>query len=173
MTPFGCAFKTELGWAAVRFNERDEITGFLLPSSTQKSHDFLAWTEHKHFPQLEKAVVGYFAGKKIDFCKFSVSLADASPFFQKVYEALRTVKYGDTVTYKDLAKKAGNPSAVRAVGSAMAHNPIPLIIPCHRVIQSDGGLGGFSAVGGVELKKMMIDMEHPPTSPAANKKQAS
>lgn len=171
MTPFGCAFKTELGWAAARFNEHHEITGFLLPSSTQKSHDFLAWTEHKSFPQLEKAVVGYFAGKKTDFCKFSVSLAGESPFFQKVYTALRTVKYGETATYKELAKKAGNPSAVRAVGSAMAHNPIPLIIPCHRVIQSDGGLGGFSAGGGVDLKKIMIDLEHPPTFPA-NKKQA-
>lgn len=171
MTPFGCAIKTELGWAAIRFNEHHEITGFLLPSSTQKSHDFLAWTEHKNFPQLEKAVAGYFAGKKTDFSKFSVSLADASPFFQKVYMALRTVKYGETVTYKELAKKAGSPSAVRAVGSAMAHNPIPLIIPCHRVIQSDGGLGGFSAGGGVDLKKMMIDMEHPPVSPAAGKKK--
>ncbi len=172
MTLFGCAFKTELGYAAVRFNEHHEITGFLLPSSTQKSHDFLAWTEHKSFPQLEKAVVGYFAGKKTDFRKFSVSPADTSPFFQKVYAALRQVKYGETVTYKELAKKSGNPSAVRAVGSAMAHNPIPLIIPCHRVIQSDGGLGGFSAGGGVDLKKMMIDMEHPPAPPTANKKRA-
>ncbi len=171
MTPFGCAFKTALGWAAVRFNEHHEITGFLLPSSTQKSHDFLAWTVHRSFPQLEKAVVGYFAGKKIDFRKFSVSLTDASPFFQNVYGALRTVKYGETLTYKELAKKAGNPSAVRAVGGAMAHNPIPLIIPCHRVIQSDGSLGGFSADGGADLKKMLIDLEHPPIPPTA-KKQA-
>lgn len=172
MTLFGCAFKTELGRAAVRFNERHEITGFLLPSSTQKSQDFLAWTEQKSFPQLEKAVADYFAGKKTDFSKFAVSLADVSPFFQKVYSALRGVKYGETVTYKELAKKTGTPSAVRAVGSAMAHNPIPLIIPCHRVIQSDGGLGGFSAGGGIDLKKMMIDLEHQAASPADSKKKA-
>ncbi len=171
MTLFGCAIKTEFGYAAVRFNEREEITGFLLPSSTQKSYDFLAWSEHRSFPRLEKAVIGYFTGKKYDFCKFSVTLGDSSPFFQKVYASLRQVKYGATITYKELAKKTGNPSAVRAVGSAMAHNPIPLIIPCHRVIQSNGGLGGFSAGGGVDLKKMMLDLEHPSVPSTADKKK--
>ncbi len=169
MPGYGCAIKTELGWAAVRFNERREITGFLLPSSTQKAHDFLAWTEQKGFAQLEKAVANYFAGKKADFSKFAVSLTGQTPFHQKVYSALRSVGYGTTVTYKELAAMAGNASAVRAVGTCMADNPIPLIIPCHRVLKSDGSLGGFSAGGGTDLKKAMLDLERPPAAPTSAK----
>ena len=73
--------------------------------------------------------------------------------------ALRTVKYGKTVSYGDLARLIGNPKASRAIGSVMAQNPLPLIIPCHRVIKQDGSLGYFSGPGGVHTKQHMLKLE--------------
>jgi methylated-DNA-[protein]-cysteine S-methyltransferase len=76
-----------------------------------------------------------------------------------VLEACRGIPYGRTTTYAELAAKAGNPRAARAAGSAMSHNPIPIIIPCHRVLHTGGGLGGFSAPGGLSLKERLLAME--------------
>jgi O-6-methylguanine DNA methyltransferase len=74
-----------------------------------------------------------------------------------VYRALRGVKRGRTVTYGELAARAGG--GPRAVGGALAANPVPLIVPCHRVVRADGGCGGFSAPGGVALKRRMLELE--------------
>lgn len=78
-------------------------------------------------------------------------------FQQKVYNALLDVKYGETITYSELAVKAGSPSAARAVGTALAKNPILLLVPCHRVICSDGSFGEYAL--GSEVKRMLLDME--------------
>lgn len=78
-------------------------------------------------------------------------------FQQKVYNALLDVKYGETITYSELAAKAGSPSAARAVGTALAKNPILLLVPCHRVICNDGSLGEYAL--GSEVKQMLLDME--------------
>ncbi|MDD3593476.1 MAG: methylated-DNA--[protein]-cysteine S-methyltransferase [Candidatus Gastranaerophilales bacterium] len=80
-----------------------------------------------------------------------------SEFQNKVWKALRAIPYGSTVTYKELAAKTGNEKAARAVGSANNKNPIPLIIPCHRVIGSNGALVGFAF--GLELKQRLLDIE--------------
>lgn len=80
--------------------------------------------------------------------------------FQKdVWRALLTIPCGTTVTYTELAAMAGHPNAVRAVGSAVGKNPLPPMIPCHRVVRSDGGLGGYSAPGGVAEKKRLLESE--------------
>jgi len=81
-----------------------------------------------------------------------------TPFQRKAWSATRKIPYGTTISYAELAKLAGNPKAFRAAGSAMAANQIPLIIPCHRVIASDGGLGGFG--GDLKLKKALLELEH-------------
>ncbi len=81
-----------------------------------------------------------------------------TPFVRKVYETLRReVKAGQTITYGDLARKAGFPGAARAVGSAMARNPIPLVVPCHRVIPASGCVGRFT--GGASLKHTLLELE--------------
>jgi methylated-DNA-[protein]-cysteine S-methyltransferase len=80
-----------------------------------------------------------------------------TPFQQKVWEALRKIPYGTTCSYKDIALKIGHPNAVRAVGTAIGRNPISIMIPCHRVIASDGSLAGFA--GGLDRKKMLLDIE--------------
>ena len=80
-----------------------------------------------------------------------------TPFQRRVWSELAKIPYGETRSYKEIAEAIGHPKAYRAVGNANGQNSIPLIIPCHRVIQSDGGLGGFGH--GVEVKKQLLDFE--------------
>jgi methylated-DNA-[protein]-cysteine S-methyltransferase len=97
----------------------------------------------------------YFAGERK---VFELQLALAGTEFQKkVWSALRKIPYGETVSYKELAARVGSPKAVRAVGAANGANPIPIIIPCHRVIGNDGSLTGFG--GGLPLKKKLLELE--------------
>ena len=110
------------------------------------------------FVGLQEKVKAYFDGSYVDFCDVDVVLSD-SKFAKSVLEACRNVKYGQCVSYGDLAKMAGRDRAVRAVGGALGRNPVPLIIGCHRIVRSDGKIGGFSAEGGVELKQRMLELE--------------
>ena len=97
----------------------------------------------------------YFAGT---LKTFSLSLClNVSPFQKKVLTALGRVPYGETISYGELAKKIGNPKASRAVGQANARNPIPIVIPCHRVIGCSGKLTGFG--GGIDVKQALLDLE--------------
>lgn len=80
-----------------------------------------------------------------------------TPFQQKVWQALRRVPAGKTVTYTELARRAGVPKAVRATASACARNPVALFVPCHRIVRSDGGLGGYA--GGVMRKRRLLELE--------------
>jgi len=80
-----------------------------------------------------------------------------SPFRQKVLEAERNIPYGETRSYGEVAQMVNNPNASRAVGSANAENPLPLYFPCHRIISSNGGLGGYG--GGLDVKKYLLDLE--------------
>ena len=104
-------------------------------------------------------IAKHLAGKPDPFDGIELDLSDAPAFAQKVYGALRRVPEGITLTYGDLARLAGKPSAARAVGRAMATNPVPILVPCHRVLPSTGGLGGFSAKGGVALKAHLLEIE--------------
>jgi methylated-DNA-[protein]-cysteine S-methyltransferase len=97
----------------------------------------------------------YFAGK---LKTFSLNLyLDVKPFQKKVLTTLRRVPYGQTISYGKLAEKIGSPKASRAVGQANAKNPIPIVIPCHRVIGSNGNLTGFG--GGISIKQALLDLE--------------
>lgn len=103
----------------------------------------------------------YFQGKLHTF-NIPVELPYATVFHKKVYDELLKIGYGKTVTYKELAVKAGSPNASRAVGTAMAKNPVPLIIPCHRVINSNGKTGNYSLgdrENGKDTKIFLLDFE--------------
>jgi len=103
-----------------------------------------------------KQLVDYIAGKRKDF---ELPLSPEGTEFQKlVWEALRTIPYGETRTYKQIAEQIGNPKACRAVGMANNKNPISIIVPCHRVIGSNGRLVGYG--GGIELKKKLLELEN-------------
>ncbi|WP_086476478.1 methylated-DNA--[protein]-cysteine S-methyltransferase [Arenibacter amylolyticus] len=99
----------------------------------------------------------YFAGKRTEF---SLQLnPEGTPFQQKVWQALQEIPYGQTVTYGELSKSLGDPKAIRAVASANGKNPLWIVIPCHRVIGSDGSLTGYA--GGLERKKWLLEHESP------------
>ena len=104
----------------------------------------------------EREIVEYLAGRRRRFT-VPADLSAAPPFHRKVLAALARVPYGRTVTYGQLAARAGRPRAARAVGQAMARNPVPLLIPCHRVVAGGGGLGGFG--GGLDLKRRLLAIE--------------
>ena len=103
----------------------------------------------------------YFVGQRIDFSEISLDLSNVDPLRRAIYDALRKVSFGETVTYGELATRAGvtAPQAAQDVGVAMARNPVPLIIPCHRVLAAGGKLGGFSAPGRTETKERMLALE--------------
>lgn len=97
----------------------------------------------------------YFSGNRQDF---SLPLAtEGTHFQQSVWKALQTIPYGQTISYRQLAEKIGNPKACRAVGSANGRNPIAIIIPCHRVIAADHSLGGYA--GGLDIKTRLLRLE--------------
>ena len=135
------------------------------------------------FNTLAKQIIAYFEGTYVNFDpNIPIVLDGFSPFAGRVLTACRNVKFGQTISYGQLAKKAGSPAGAspirnatkgrkpqkgkmkisngaRAVGWVMANNPLPLIIPCHRVIRSDGRIGGFSAQGGTKLKNRLLQFE--------------
>ncbi|MHC4618857.1 MAG: methylated-DNA--[protein]-cysteine S-methyltransferase [Planctomycetota bacterium] len=112
------------------------------------------------FKRLQEQIRAYFEGGYVDFHRdIPMPLEGLSPFARAVLDACRGIRYGQTISYGGLAKKARCPHAARAIGVVMAKNPMPLIIPCHRVVYSDGKIGGFSATGGVSLKKKMLSLE--------------
>jgi methylated-DNA-[protein]-cysteine S-methyltransferase len=97
----------------------------------------------------------YFAGR---LQRFDLALApEGTPFQRQVWTALRTIPYGETVSYGELARHVGRPTASRAVGAANGRNPIPIVIPCHRVVGADGSLTGFG--GGLAIKRRLLELE--------------
>lgn len=161
----------------IYFSTYDSKVGLLKIASTpegvcriglpgESTGDCRLWLE-KNFPEHEviqsrgensyvlQQLKEYFEGKRK---KFDVKLnLLGTPFQKKVWKALMDIGYGKTLSYKDLAVKIGKPTAFRAVGNANAQNPVPIIIPCHRVIKADGKLGGYG--GGLTLKKQLIEHE--------------
>lgn len=111
------------------------------------------------YKPLQDKITAYYKGTYVDFSKTPVDLSGLTPFARQVSRVCMNITSGNKMTYKELAAITGRPNAARAVGCVMARNPIPLIIPCHRVIGSNGSLGGFSAAGGIETKKRMLALE--------------
>ena len=108
------------------------------------------------FQEVMRQLQAYFGG---ELREFQLPLAMAGTEFQlRVWNALRLIPYGETISYAQLAVRVGNSKATRAVGLANGSNPIPIIIPCHRVIGSDGSLTGFG--GGLSTKKKLLELEH-------------
>ncbi len=100
----------------------------------------------------------YWNGKQTKAFQVEVDLEGFSPFYRRVWRATMRIPAGEVRTYKEIATAVGSPKACRAVGGAMAANPMPLIVPCHRVVATSG-VGGFSAPGGINLKETLLQFE--------------
>ena len=98
-------------------------------------------------------------GEKVDLGAVPVDLEGASELERRVYEAVRRIPCGEVRTYGEVALEIGAPGAAQAVGAALGRNPVPIVVPCHRVLASGGRSGGFSAPGGVETKFRMLEIE--------------
>lgn len=149
------------------------LTRLILPHyQLDQLAELLAW-EHPGstrddgpFQQIIELSRDYFNGRCVDFADVACRLPGEGSFSGLVLRACREIPYGQTVSYGELARRIGRPDAARAVATALGKNPIPLVVPCHRVTYSDGRLGGFSAPGGVEIKRRMLTTEaagRPPT----------
>src|SRR5690349_18314332 len=161
-------FETAHGFCAIAWTSSG-VAGFRLPARTalateQNMRRRLPEAEPGAPPEAIANIIQlaqrYFAGERIDFSTIQLDLTRQDEFLRKIYAAAREVSWGQTTTYGTLAKQLGFGSEVaRDVGQAMARNPIPLIIPCHRVLAAGGKLGGFSAPGGSNTKEAMLALE--------------
>lgn len=160
--------ETKLGWCGVYF-VNNAVKQIILPAknkhqvskkldkSATVTKNFL--TQTRSVGHFLSTLCQYFNGKKVDL-KCEIDLKGYSVFEQAVYKVLVAIPRGQVRTYQWVAAKTGRPRASRAVGNALAKNPLPIIIPCHRVIKSDGSLGNFSALGGIKLKEKLLKMEN-------------
>jgi methylated-DNA-[protein]-cysteine S-methyltransferase len=162
-----CLFDTDLGACGVAWSERG-LTRFQLPEADKRATErrlrLRIPSSRAATPpaQVEKAIVDvqrYMAGERVDFSAIAPDLAGVAPFYVEIYAAARRVGWGETATYGELARQAGAPGAARAVGQAMARNPIAVIIPCHRILASGNKVGGFSAFGGTVSKRRLLGLE--------------
>jgi len=108
---------------------------------------------------LAEAIVAYAEGERVEFADTLLDLEGVPEFNRSVYEDILKLKWGETTTYGEIARRLGDVNLSRAVGKALGDNPIPLIIPCHRVLAANGQAGGFSAPGGVSSKMRMLVLE--------------
>jgi methylated-DNA-[protein]-cysteine S-methyltransferase len=161
-------FATTNGFCAIAWNSVG-ITRFQLPARTAEVTERnllrrLPGAEPGSPPaEVAEAVAAatrYFEGEKIDFSGYRLDLGGQDDFFTRIYATVRRVDWGQTTTYGALAKDLGaGPEKARDVGQAMARNPIPLFIPCHRVLAAGSKIGGFSAPGGSDSKLRMLELE--------------
>ncbi len=132
--------------------EGDALIALTLPNHPVP---LIAERETPVLRETRKQLEAYFAGKLRDF---DVPLRlEGTPFRMRVWEQLRQIPYGQVISYGELARRIGQPKAARAVGGANHHNPIAILVPCHRVVASGGALGGYG--GGLELKRVLLKLE--------------
>jgi methylated-DNA-[protein]-cysteine S-methyltransferase len=159
-------FKTEWGYFGLAAT-KDGLVRTLLPQpNPEKVKSNLlknfpaARYKRRLFNAFQQQIIAYFRGASLNFSTDVPLVLDRfGPFTKRVLLACRKIPFGQKISYLELAKKIRCPAGSRAVAGALARNPLPLIIPCHRVICSNGKIGGFSTPGGVTLKKRILQLE--------------
>lgn len=160
-------FDTAFGPCAVAWGEAG-LTGVWLPSATADGTRRQVLSRHPQAaelappPEVAAAVDGItrlLAGDDVDLRDVVLDLRDTPEFARKVYEIARSLPRGVTMTYGEMAARAGEPGGAQAVGQVMGRNPFPIVVPCHRIVAAGGGNGGFSAPGGVDTKLRLLAIE--------------
>lgn len=167
-------FSTNLGWFGLLGDNRT-VVGLLIghisaddvrkavhkrhQAKRESSADSQRFPENDWWPELRRRFEAFAQGTADDFADIELDWPPLTEFQRTVLQETRRIPYGQTVSYGELAARAGSPRAARAVGSIMAGNRFPLIIPCHRVLASGGRIGGFSAPHGVTLKQRLLELE--------------
>jgi methylated-DNA-[protein]-cysteine S-methyltransferase len=161
-----CVFDTAIGACGIAWSERG-VTHFALPESDAVATERrlaarTAGVRTSELPGSIRRIVEdvqcYAKGERVDFSPVIVDLADIDDFRLGLYRAIRSLGWGETASYGEIGRRIGTSDA-RRIGQAMGQNRIPLIIPCHRVVASDGTLGGFSAPGGRFTKERLLTLE--------------
>ncbi len=155
-------FNTGMGWMGILASARGlrQVT-LPCPSAREarqllgRSIDCASQSPHP-FRELVERFTLYFGGNRVNFTD-KLDFAAATAFQREVWETARLIPYGETGSYRWIAEKMNKPGAARAVGQALGRNPLPIIVPCHRVLASDGRLGGFS--GGLDMKRNLLRLE--------------
>ena len=166
--PTGVAlFDTAIGRCAVVWRG-DSMIGAALPEGSEAqirarlARHFPEASEREPTPAMAAAIAAIIAlldGEKADLSAIAVDLDDAPGFERKVYAEGRAIPPGEVRTYGEIARAIGMPGAAQAVGRALGRNPVPIVIPCHRVLAGAGRSGGFYAPGGVSTKLRMLEIE--------------
>lgn len=161
-------FETRLGWMAIAW--RDQLlAGITFGHSTpHAARESLVDADYAPEPaqrlpewvrRLRNRLEKVAEGTPHDFSDVELDVSHLTPLGQQITAACRAIPWGGTLSYKQLAERVGRPGAARAVGNVMASNRFPLVVPCHRVVGTAGGLGGFSAPGGIETKRTLLSRE--------------
>jgi methylated-DNA-[protein]-cysteine S-methyltransferase len=160
-------FETAIGTCGVLWNERG-LTGVRLPDGdaarmrASVERQFPGAVLTAATPEVRQAIDGIVAllrCDKRDLREIRLDFTGLPDFNRRVYELARTISPGSTTTYGEIARRLSAPGTARAVGQALGRNPWPIVVPCHRVLAADGGMGGFSAPGGVSTKRRMLEIE--------------
>ncbi|MCP4714808.1 MAG: methylated-DNA--[protein]-cysteine S-methyltransferase [Deltaproteobacteria bacterium] len=157
-------FGSSLGWCGLVGASDGIVKVFIaVPEEAQVMAEIVrcfpgSVSDDDWFRQEVCELTDYLCGKKTKF-SFGLDYGAATLFQRRVWREASAIPYGCTKSYGWLARKAGRPGAARAVGTALGRNPFPVVVPCHRVVPAGGGLGGFSAPGGVALKKKLLQLE--------------
>lgn len=149
-------FKTKYGYIEVQYNKKGLVKLELPVPKKPRICSQKTKNENALIKRLKKDLQGYFNGKQTRF-NFPLDLTGYTKFQVKVWKALQKVPYGKVRSYKWLAERSGNKKSCRAVGNALGKNPLPVIIPCHRITLSNGRMGGFSS--GIKWKKKLLGLE--------------
>ena len=157
------AFRTSLGTCAVRWTDAG-LASVRLPSP--RTEELPRAGEGVAVPRVIQAaidgIVAVLGGAAVDLRSVALDERGIDGFRRVVYAATRTIPVGSTVTYGEIARAIGEPDAARDVGAALARNPFPIVVPCHRVVGAGGKLTGFSAPGGLATKRRMLELEGAP-----------
>jgi methylated-DNA-[protein]-cysteine S-methyltransferase len=153
-------FDTALGQCALSWGD-SAINAILMPGSRALAHlDVPSRTEARtHVHAAAEGIVRLLDGIRTDLRFVDLDMSDIDEFRKSVYAGAREIDPGETISYGELAKAIGRPKAAREVGAALARNPFPIVVPCHRVLAATGALHGFSAPGGIATKRRMLEIE--------------